>query len=565
MDSTDKSFHQTNQERASKPTALIFTTFSADTTESLLLWSGRGLEFLWLLIVVLVPLVAVSRDYLISATVTPEAALVKIATLRTLVALMVILWAFEWSLRTRLPFSIPFKKGNLLLRPSTWMSGRMSQLKSWFPGTPNSWLIIAVIFSASSLAISSALSVSRDVSLWGSVPGQDGYAAYTLFAYVLFFGVMVTHLKTKDQLWRLVGAVVLMGVFLSGFAVFQHYPYDPLQLMEHPGSARVTSTAGYPIFAGALLLMTISLSLVLAGVHLKEPLRERRFWLKMSLWVQVITIQALGLLFTLSRGPWVGTIIALLVFLTMVTIFMGWRTLVRLVAVIAATAALMAAVVLAPVWFPSPAERANSPVVTAAETGTGRVVADRFATISGSPDGSLRARFEIWEASYRLWRDPSWFEFEDLRLSWMRPLIVYGPDLYRYTYFLESFPRGGSLLVYEAQHAHNFYMHKLAEQGLLGLGASLGIFAVVILGGSYLLLRRGRDYPNAYTLLLIGLVAITAGRALEQTVGLARASDLTIFWVLLATFVVLLKVAQSEASSEAVVGPNPDHLLSPLE
>lgn len=354
MDSTDKSFHQTNQERASKPTALIFTTFSADTTESLLLWSGRGLEFLWLLIVVLVPLVAVSRDYLISATVTPEAALVKIATLRTLVALMVILWAFEWSLRTRLPFSIPFKKGNLLLRPSTWMSGWMSQLKSWFPGTPNSSLIIAVIFSASSLAISSALSVSRDVSLWGSVPGQDGYAAYTLFAYVLFFGVMVTHLKTKDQLWRLVGAVVLMGVFLSGFAVFQHYSYDPLQLMEHPGSARVTSTAGYPIFAGALLLMTISLSLVLAGVHLKEPLRERRFWLKMSLWVQVITIQALGLLFTLSRGPWVGTIIALLVFLTMVTIFMGWRTLVRLVAVIAATAALMAAVVLARVWFPSP-------------------------------------------------------------------------------------------------------------------------------------------------------------------------------------------------------------------
>lgn len=139
----------------------------------------------------------------------------------------------------------------------------------------------------------------------------------------------------------------------------------------------------------------------------------------------------------------------------------------------------------------------------------------------------------------------------------MRPLIVYGPDLYRYTYFLESFPRGGSLLVYEAQHAHNFYMHKLAEQGLLGLGASLGIFAVVILGGSYLLLRRGRDYPNAYTLLLIGLVAITAGRALEQTVGLARASDLTIFWVLLATFVVLLKVAQSEASSEAVGGSKP--------
>ena len=77
---------------------------------------------------------------------------------------------------------------------------------------------------------------------------------------------------------------------------------------------------------------------------------------------------------------------------------------------------------------------------------------------------------------------------EDLRLSWMRPFMGYGPDLYRYPYFLESFPKGGSLLVYEAQHTHNFYMPQLVEQGLLGLGASLGIFAVVILGGSYLLL-----------------------------------------------------------------------------
>ena len=557
---TDKGIHQTIQGRGSKPTALTSATFSASTTESLRLWSDRGLEVLWLLIVVLVPLVAVSRDYLISATVTPEAALVKIATLRTLVALMIILWAFEWSLRTRLHFSNPFNQRSLLLQPSKLMSGWMSGLKAWFPGTSSSWLLIAVIFSTFSLALSSALSASPDVSLWGSVPGQDGYAAYTLFSYVLFFGVIATHLKTKDQLWRLVSVVVLMGVLFSGFAVFQHYSHDPLQLMEHADSARVTSTAGNPIFAGSLLLMTIGLSLVLAGVHLKESLRERRFWLKLSLWAPVIAIQGLRLLFTLSRGPWVGTILALLVFLTMATIFMGWRTLARFVAVIAATAALMAAAVLSPAWIPNGEEGASLP---AAERDTGQVVADRFATISGPPDGSLRARFEIWEASYRLWHDPNWFEFQDLRLSWMRPLIGYGPDLYRYTYFLESFPRGGNLLVYEAQHAHNFYMHQLVEQGLLGVGASLGIFGVVILGGSYLLLRGGREYPKAYTLLLIGLIAITAGRALEQIVGLARASDLTIFWALLATFLVLPKIARSEASTETDIGSKPPPDMMP--
>ncbi len=72
--------------------------FCPPTSFMLAQWSSRGLEFLWLAAILLIPLVAVSRGYLVSEVVPGEAALLKIATLRILVALMVILWMVEWSL-----------------------------------------------------------------------------------------------------------------------------------------------------------------------------------------------------------------------------------------------------------------------------------------------------------------------------------------------------------------------------------------------------------------------------------------------------------------------------------
>ena len=40
---------------------------------------------------------------------------------------------------------------------------------------------------------------------------------YTILAYVLLFAVITTHLKTRAQLWRLLGAIVVMGTLVSGY------------------------------------------------------------------------------------------------------------------------------------------------------------------------------------------------------------------------------------------------------------------------------------------------------------------------------------------------------------
>jgi hypothetical protein len=62
------------------------------SAESVVIWANRGLEMLWLLTVVLVPLAFVDRGSLISAASIACLEVPKIALLRTLVALMAVLW-----------------------------------------------------------------------------------------------------------------------------------------------------------------------------------------------------------------------------------------------------------------------------------------------------------------------------------------------------------------------------------------------------------------------------------------------------------------------------------------
>ena len=531
---------------------------SDSTTAALLHWINRGLESLWLLTVVLVPLAAVSRDYVISEAVIAYAEVPKIALLRTLVGLMAILWVVEWSLKGGLARGSLFTGESSLLQPSRWLSN----LVIWLRQRPNRWLTLAVAFYLATTLLSTVLSASFNVSVWGEVPGQDSYAAYTIIAYVLLFGIIVTHLKTRSQLWRLLGAVVVMGVLFSGYGVLQEYGHDFLDLMEPPEGDRVSVTTGNPVFAAAVLMLTIPLSLMAATLTLRGPLAKSGIWWKLGIWLPVLTVQLMGIVFTLGRGAWLGTMLAMVIFLVLVVLFVGWRTLVRaalvpaLMAVVAVVAVVAAAMVLLPSWFKAEDEAAAGPVSSTAEAGAAEQAVERFTSIGGEvAGGSVSNRTEIWKGSWRRMVHHPWFEFDSLNLSVLRPVIGYGPDLFRYTFLLESQPRGNDLLPLEPDQAHNYFLHQGVELGFLGLLSSLGLFVVPLLGGGYLLLRERRSYSPAHKIVLIGLLGILAGRFLEEMVGVARVSDLTIFWVLLAIFVALPEVMQ--APQALVESPTP--------
>jgi tetratricopeptide (TPR) repeat protein len=611
-----------------------------DTTAAISHWINRSLELLWLLTVVLVPLVFLDPDSFLSEAVIAYVEVPKIALLRTLVGLMAILWLVEWGLTGQFPLISRFKGSGLRFQLRAWLA----ELAGWLRNQPTRWLILAVWFFLGTTLLSTVLSASFSVSLWGEVPGQDGFAAYTIITYVLLFGVITTHLKTRPQLWRLLAAIVVMGVMVAGYAVLQHYGHDFLGVLEATGGgrSRVTSTVGNAVFAAALMLMPIPISLMLATITLgkltettgaQKNVRPRMAVLAvLGLWVLVLTVQLLGIIFTFSRGPWLGTILALVGFMALAAILVRWRALVwailalglagaltwvvvqwsgtvptfsvgawpgvilalagllalgvilrgspalgrattgpetlvsqtRLASVIkphllgwvsltlglAAAAALAAIVVLPSSNNETGASGSESSAATTTDY-PAIDVQERFASITGGVfSGDFSNRGVMWKGSLLLMQDHPWFDFDSLSLPWLRPIVGYGPDLFRYAYLLVSVHHDASLIPAEPDHAHNFFLHQGAEQGILGLLSSLGIFVALFSVGGYQLIRGRKVYSGLHALVLTGLLATLAGRFLEQMVGIARVSDLTIFWALLAVFATLPTVMRSPDVAE---------------
>ena len=499
-------------------------------------------EALWLLTIVLVPLAFLGRSYGEWSSEIGSFELPKITILRTTAGLIASLWLIKRALNSQ---SIPgsFSRAfAMFLRPASWPSA----LRDWLLERPVRWLMLAVLLFLGSTLLSTILSASSSVSLWGDVPGQDSYSTYTVIAYLVVFAVIGTHLKTAAQLWRLLGAIVVMGVLTAGYGISQHYGHDFLDLIQPPNAQRVSSTMGNSTFFGAVLLMSIPVSVVLAAINLRGPLISRRSWWTLWLWAAVIAVQLLGLAFTLTRGSWFGAALALVALIVLTAVFVGWREMVRAVLALGLALAVTVAVLMTPTGSSmSSTAEAQSASGTAASVAAGRIKEAGQHTFGGGVGG----RVEIWKGSWRLIANRPWFGFDSLSLSSLRPVIGYGPDFFRQTYLLES-PSGFDHLPSEPAHAHNYFVHQWVELGILGLLTSLGVFLTFFLVGGYQLLVGRSRYSATHKLLLAALLATVAGRLLEQIIGVARVSDLTLFWVLLGAFVALPMVMGERDISE---------------
>ena len=597
--------------------------YGAGQLEGWVVWINRCLEGLWLLAVALVPLAFLDRGYISSEAVISYVEVPKVALLRTLVALMTVLWLLEWSLRGRFILPSGLQQLRAGAKPRQWLTGVLG----WLRDQPVRLVFLAVWFYLGTTLLSTMLSGSLSVSLWGEIPGQDGYSAYNLAAYVLLFAVIGTHLKTRPQLWRLLGAIVAMGTLVAAYSIFQHYGRDFLDLTEVTGGGaqqRVTAFMGNAIFASATMMMVIPVTLVAAVATIKAPYevgatsgsQTAKLVALAGLWAIVLAIQLLGITFTFSRGPWFAAAIAITGFLGLTAFVTGWRPAGRAVLVLVLAAGLMvallhgfgsvsilgigqwfgavivlsglaaltvtyyswrfigrglvglgvaAAIVGVVLMLPNFLE---SKGVTSAEESTRSadgdstvsLAAERLSSVKDEVlSGVLGGRAKLWKVSWRLFKDRPWFEFDDLSLGWVRPLVGYGPDLFRFTYLLESPVQGTELVPLEPDHAHNFFIHHAVEQGALGFFSSVGLFVAVFTAGGYLLLRRRRQHSQFQNLVLVMVLVIIAGRALEMMVGVARISDLTILWALLAVFVALpvLGLADEAIPETPVAEPPP--------
>ncbi|MBX0326552.1 hypothetical protein K2Z83_02440 [Oscillochloris sp. ZM17-4] len=128
-------------------------------------------------------------------------------------------------------------------------------------------LIYALVF-----LLTTATSVVPGTSFWGSYQRLQG--TYTNLSYILLFVLILTTLRTRAQIERIVTITIISGVTTAGYGVLQHLRLDPLP-WQGDVITRVASTLGNSIFVAAYLIMVTPLALYRLVVGLSDARAAR--------------------------------------------------------------------------------------------------------------------------------------------------------------------------------------------------------------------------------------------------------------------------------------------------
>ncbi|HEU4765325.1 MAG TPA: O-antigen ligase family protein, partial [Candidatus Eisenbacteria bacterium] len=327
---------------------------------------------------------------------------------------------------------------------------------------------LAAIAIVAVAALSAALSVHRGKSLEAMLNGL-GILGLFLAAAILIRGAR----------WiRAVAVIeVLAAASVALLGIAQHFRPDLVPAeSSYPGRALgPLRSFGQPNRFGGFLIASIPLAIALAFVA-SGPNRA----LRIVLFGAVLAL-GLALVYTYSRGAWVGLGAGLLV---LAALLVRWPSLRPEPVLAAVAAALLVIPILAA--LPSIAGRLASRPAGAAWN----------LPIDPEREGSGAMRRAVWSGA--------------LAAASHRPVLGWGAGA-----FLEGYDRSKSATLKRleaeggrtADQAHSFYLETLAERGALGLAAFLLFSGLVVAGG---LAALGTGAPAEARLLSAGLLASLA-------------------------------------------------------
>lgn len=326
------------------------------------------------------------------------------------------------------------------------------------------------------IVISTLLGVSPIAELFGSSYNQMGMLTHVCF-FIVFVGLISLTGSNESRFRVVLWAMTLAGLVVATYAFMQFFGKDPFLQSKYytfeseAGSVlRVNSTLGHSDYLGNFLLYIAPLGV---GLGLSSYGSARRLGLAAA------GLSGLAILFTGTRGAWVGLIAAVLVFLALARFdnksrvrlsrrrtMIGWTVSIAIIVILAAAVAL------------SPASRSIALRVRSLgeTTGAGRTL--------------------LWRDSMKMVKDYA--------------LIGSGPEGFRKA-FLQY--KSGELARLAPgtnnESSHSSYIDAAISYGLVGAV----IYAAIITSSFFLLLtawRRARDRRNRLipSALMSALVAV---------------------------------------------------------
>ena len=175
-------------------------------------------------------------------------------------------------------------------------------------GTPfwrntfNTPLVLPTLVLMLVYLVSTILSITPSVSLWGSYQRLQG--TYTTLAYIVIFFLILQGLRTKRQLDRLITTVVLVSFPIAMYGLVQHFGMDPLP-WGGDVTTRVAANMGNAIFVAAYLIMAVPLTLSRLFENWKEAVggfETRELLLGVLAFVLLVGAMLAGMLWRVGEG-----------------------------------------------------------------------------------------------------------------------------------------------------------------------------------------------------------------------------------------------------------------------
>jgi tetratricopeptide (TPR) repeat protein len=187
-------------------------------------------------------------------------------------------------------------------------------------------LVVPTILLVAAYLVSTVLSVAPRISLWGSYMRLQG--TYTTFSYIVIFFLMLNTMQRQEQVDRLCNTIILTSLPISLYGILQHYNLDSLP-WSGDVTFRVAANMGNSIFVAAYLIMALPITLTKLIESFSILLEDEEGAISHALlagcYTFVMSVQAICIFFTQSRGPWLGLLGGLYVFMLVALISLRGR------------------------------------------------------------------------------------------------------------------------------------------------------------------------------------------------------------------------------------------------
>jgi tetratricopeptide (TPR) repeat protein len=305
--------------------------------------------------------------------------------------------------------------------------------------------------------LSTACSIAPRISLWGGYFRCQGL--YTWLSTVTVPCAVVLLVRRRESVDRLVTMALLASLPPALYGLIQHLGRDPIDWqLSSNSSDRITSTIGNPIFTSAFMIMVVPLTLVRlieqgAALFAEEPgrapLRPRwRHVVLAATYLLLLVLQLLTIVYSQSRGPFIGLAAGLTVFVLVCTVQyrMRWTR-------VAVSGIAVLGVLLCSVWL-LPHHRLG-----------------QLGTMSAQLEkGTAKVRTLIWQGAADL-----------LVAHPLRAIVGYGPDTMALAYepfYPPELGRSEGRIV-TPDRAHNETFDALITTGVIGGAAEVFLFASI--------------------------------------------------------------------------------------